>query len=87
MAKQGNNSDIKTLSFEQALKELEQIVGRLERGDVELEQSVEIYERGEALRIHCDQLLKRAEAKVEKITLNAQGEATGTAPLDAENKA
>lgn len=76
-------ADIKGMSFETALKELEQIVTRLERGDVELEQSIDIYERGEALRAHCDQLLKRAEAKVERITL-AQGAPTGVAPLDPE---
>jgi len=75
-------ADIKGMSFETALKELEQIVTRLERGDVDLEQSIEFYERGEALRLHCDQLLKRAEAKVERIALNAQGEAIGTVPLD-----
>jgi exodeoxyribonuclease VII small subunit len=78
------SADIKGMSFETALKELEQIVTRLERGDVELEQSIDIYERGEALRSHCDQLLKRAEAKVERITLNAQGLPTGAVPLDAE---
>jgi exodeoxyribonuclease VII small subunit len=78
----GAFADIKGMSFEIALKELEQIVTRLERGDVDLEQSIEIYERGEALRAHCDQLLKRAEAKVERITLNAQGEPAGTVPLD-----
>jgi exodeoxyribonuclease VII small subunit len=77
-------ADIKGMSFETALKELEQIVTRLERGDVELEQSIDIYERGEALRAHCDQLLKRAEAKVEKITLGAQGAPAGVAPLDSE---
>ncbi len=77
--------DIKTMKFEAAMKELEQIVTRLERGDVELEQSIEIYERGEALKAHCDALLRRAEAKVEKITLNAAGEPTGTVPLDIEN--
>ncbi len=78
----GSFADIKGMSFEAALKELEQIVTRLERGDVDLEQSIEIYERGEALRVHCDQLLKRAEAKVERITLGAQGVPQGTAPLD-----
>ncbi len=77
-------ADIKAMSFETALKELEQIVTRLERGDVELEQSIDIYERGEALRAHCDQLLKRAEAKVERITLGAQGIPSGAVPLDAE---
>ncbi len=80
----GPFADIKGMSFEVALKELEQIVTRLERGDVELEQSIDIYERGEALRAHCDQLLKRAEAKVERITLNAQGVPAGTVPLDPE---
>jgi len=86
MAKQQEtgNADIKTMSFEQALKELEQIVGRLERGDVELEQSIAIYERGEALRAHCDRLLQRAEAKVDKINLSEQGQPTGTQPLDVE---
>ena len=77
-----DNSDIAGLSFEQALKELEQIVGKLERGDVELEPSIALYERGEALRAHCEQLLRRIEAKVEKITLDAQGQPSGTAPLD-----
>ena len=73
--------DIKDMSFESALKELESIVGRLERGDVELEESITIYERGEALREHCDRLLKQAEAKVEKLTLNPSGVPTGTEPF------
>jgi exodeoxyribonuclease VII small subunit len=76
------HADIKDLSFEQSLKELEAIVGRLERGDVALEESIAIYERGEALRDHCDRLLKQAEAKVEKLTFNADGAPKGTEPLD-----
>ncbi len=72
------------MSFEQSLKELENIVARLEQGDVELEQSISIYERGEMLRQHCDELLKRAEARVEKITLDAKGIPTGTEPLSVE---
>lgn len=76
------HKDIKEMTFERALKELEQIVGRLERGDVELEESIAIYERGEALRDHCDRLLKQAEAKVEKLTLNRAGEPIGTEPFD-----
>jgi exodeoxyribonuclease VII small subunit len=79
-----NHADIKGMSFERALKELEAIVGRLERGDVELEESIVIYERGEQLRDHCDRLLKQAEAKVEKLTFNADGSPSGTAPLDPE---
>lgn len=76
------NGDIAAMTFEQALKELEQIVGKLERGDVELEPSISLYERGEALRAHCEQLLRRIEAKVEKITLDSQGQPTGSTPLD-----
>ena len=76
--------DIRELSFEKALKELEQIVSRLERGDVELEESINIWERGEALKEHCDRLLKQAESRVEKITLDAKGEVKGTEPFDAE---
>ena len=79
------HGDVKEMSFESALKELESIVGRLERGDVELEESINIYERGEALRDHCDRLLKQAEAKVEKLTLNVEGQPTGTEPLDPNN--
>jgi exodeoxyribonuclease VII small subunit len=78
------HSDIKEMSFERALKELESIVGRLERGDVELEESISIYERGEALRDHCDRLLKQAEAKVEKLTFGPDGRPKGTEPLDPD---
>jgi exodeoxyribonuclease VII small subunit len=75
------HTDIKDMTFERALKELETIVGRLERGDVELEESITIYERGEALKEHCDRLLKQAEAKVEKLTLGPSGVPTGTEPF------
>ena len=79
-----NHPDIKDMTFERALKELESIVGRLERGDVELEESISIYERGEALKDHCDRLLKQAEAKVEKLTFGADGTPKGTEPFDPE---
>ncbi len=75
-------ADVGDMTFERALKELEGIVGRLERGDVELEESITIYERGEALRDHCDRLLKQAEAKVERLTFGADGQPAGTEPLD-----
>lgn len=78
------HTDIKDMTFERALKELESIVSRLERGDVELEESIAIYERGEALRDHCDRLLKQAEAKVEKLTLGTAGAPRWTEPLDTE---
>ena len=79
-----SHADIKEMAFERALKELEHIVGRLERGDVELEESIVIYERGEALRDHCDRLLKQAEAKVEKLTFGPDGRPKGTEPFDPE---
>jgi exodeoxyribonuclease VII small subunit len=85
MTDQTEHADIKDMSFEQALKELEAIVNRLEKGDVELEASIQIYERGEALKAHCDALLRKAEAKVEKISLGANGAPTGTEPLDVED--
>ncbi len=77
-------TDIGELSFERALKELEAIVGRLERGDVELEESIAIYERGDALKIHCDRLLKQAEAKVERLTFGPDGTPKGSEPFDPE---
>jgi len=82
MADTPDHSDIKAMSFEQALKELESIVDRLEKGDVELEASILIYERGEALKRRCEDLLRQAEARVEKITLDASGKPKGTEPLD-----
>jgi exodeoxyribonuclease VII small subunit len=79
-----SNADIAKLNFEDALAQLEQIVAQLESGNAPLEKSIELYERGTALKAHCETRLKSAEAKVEKITLSASGEATGTAPLDVE---
>lgn len=73
-----------TLPFEKALAELEDIVRRLERGDVPLEDSIAIYERGEALKKHCEALLKKAEARIEKITIGPDGQAAGVTPLDVE---
>jgi exodeoxyribonuclease VII small subunit len=77
-----DNSDVQKLSFEKAIEELETIVKRLEEGKVPLEESVAIYERGEALKQRCDELLKQAEARVEKITLDASGKPKGSEPLD-----
>lgn len=78
------DDNIKAMSFEQALEALEKIVDDLERGDVPLDQSIRIYERGEALKAHCDRLLKSAEDKVEKIRLSREGKPVGTEPLDGE---
>ena len=78
------NTDVAKLSFEKALAELEQIVQKLEGGAVALEESVTIYERGEALKRRCEELLRLAEARVEKITLDAAGKPVGTEPLDVK---
>jgi exodeoxyribonuclease VII small subunit len=79
-----SNADVGLLTFERAIEELESIVKRLEEGKVPLEESVAIYERGEALKRRCEDLLRQAEARVEKITLDAEGKPTGTEPLDVE---
>ncbi len=76
--------DIADLSFEQALTALEAIVQQLERGDVPLDESITLYERGEKLRAACQKRLDSAQARIEKIVTNRDGAATGTAPFDAE---
>jgi exodeoxyribonuclease VII small subunit len=81
---ENTQADVSKLSFERALEELETIVKRLEDGKVPLEESVAIYERGEALKRRCEELLRQAEARVDKITTGANGEATGTEPLDVQ---
>ncbi|MFD2183467.1 exodeoxyribonuclease VII small subunit [Rhodoplanes azumiensis] len=75
-------AEVATLAFERALEELESIVERLESGNVPLEESVAIYERGESLKRRCEELLTQAEARVQKITLDAAGKPKGTEPLD-----
>jgi len=74
--------DVSALSFEQAVEELEKIVAALERGDVPLDRSIEIYERGEALKKHCETLLSAAENRIEKIRLDRAGKVQGVEPLD-----
>ena len=78
------NGDVAAMPFEKALAELEQIVGKLESGNVPLDDSIKIYESGEALKKRCDALLKDAEARVEKIALDAKGRPSGTTPLDQD---
>ncbi len=78
------HADVKKLSFERAIEELESIVKRLEDGKVPREESVAIYERGESLKRRCEELLGQAEARVDKITTDANGEVTGTEPLDVQ---
>lgn len=75
-------SAIAAMSFEEAMKELEAVVGKLERGDVPLEDSIRLYERGAALKAHCDARLKAAEEKVARITLGADGQPSGLTPVE-----
>ena len=71
---------IAKMSFEDAMRELERVVNDLDRGDVALEESIALYERGAALKAHCERKLKAAEEKVAQITLDGDGRATGTRP-------
>ena len=71
------------MSFEDAMKELEAVVGQLERGDVALDRSIELYERGAALKTRCEKKLQEAEEKVARITLGEGGQPTGTVPFEA----
>ena len=73
--------DIASMSFEQALLELERIVSELESGRAELESSINAYERGAALKAHCEAKLEAARLRVEKIVV-APGGAVGTEPAD-----
>ena len=73
--------DIATLSFEQALAELEQIVARLESGQAPLEASIAMYERGAALKAHCEKRLEAARLRVEKIVVGPSG-AVGAEPAE-----
>ena len=76
-------SQVAELSFEEALKELERIVGRLESGDAALEEAIQLYERGDQLRKQCAARLDAAQARIEAIRLDAEGRPAGTAPFAA----
>lgn len=80
-----DNSDITALSFEDALRALEDIVRKLESGEVPLDSSIALYERGEKLRQHCQARLDAAQLKIEQIIAGADGQATGTRPFDPES--
>lgn len=77
-------AEIAEMSFEQAMQALEAIVEKLESGEAPLEESIALYERGAALKAHCDRKLKDAELRVEKIVQNAGGEAAGAEPFATE---
>lgn len=76
------DTPVSELSFEQAMKELEAVVDQLERGDVPLDASIALYERGAALKKRCEDELKRAEEKVAAITLDSDGNPTGLTPVE-----
>ncbi|MBA3667926.1 MAG: exodeoxyribonuclease VII small subunit [Sphingomonas sp.] len=75
--------DIETMSFEAALSELEGIVRGLEQGQAPLDESIELYQRGDKLKRHCEARLKAAQARIEKIALGPDGQPSGTSPFDA----
>jgi len=79
-----DNSDIAALSFEDALRALEDIVRKLEGGEVPLDSSIALYERGDRLRQHCQARLDAAQLKIEQIIAGADGQAAGTRPFDSD---
>lgn len=81
MSEKATERAVAKLSFEEAMKELEAVVGRLESGDVALEESIALYQRGAALKAHCDAKLADAQARVEKIRLGESGRPAGVEPF------
>ena len=75
------DKQVEEMSFEEAMSALEEVVSALEKGEVPLEESIKLYEKGAALRAHCAAKLKDAEEKVEKIRAQ-EGKATGTEPVE-----
>ena len=73
---------VEEMSFEEAMRELEAVVGHLERGDVALDDSIRLYERGAALKKRCETKLKEAEEKVAAITFDGDGQPKGTQPVE-----
>lgn len=80
----GGDAAISEMSFEEAMAALEDVVAKLESGNAPLEQSIGLYTRGTQLKAHCEAKLKDAQAKIEKITLDENGAAAGTEPLDVD---
>lgn len=79
-----SDKPVSEMSFEEAMRELETVVGQLERGDVALEDSIKLYERGAELKARCETKLKEAEEKVAAITLDQNGNPTGTTPVEGQ---
>ena len=77
-----SDKPVEEMTFEEAMAELERVVGQLERGDVALEASIQLYERGAALKARCARKLAEAEEKVALITTDRDGNPTGTQPVE-----
>lgn len=77
-----SEADIEAMTFEEAMAALENLVVRLERGDVPLDESIALYEQGAKLKKRCETKLKEAEAKVAAITLDSDGQPTGTTSVE-----
>lgn len=80
----GTSAEIAAMTFEDALRALEDVVRRLESGEVPLDQSITLYERGEALRLHCQARLDAAQARIEKIVASPDGRPSRTVPFGAD---
>ena len=78
-----DEAEVSKLSFEAALKRLEEIVRTLEKGEAPLDQSIELYQEGDRLKRHCEARLKSAQARIEQIALGPDGQPQGTKPFDA----
>ena len=78
------STEISDMSFDDALRALEDVVRKLESGEVPLDESIGLYERGEKLRAHCQARLDAAQARIEKIVQGADGKASGTVPFEAD---
>ncbi len=77
------SSNVEQLSFEDALRRLEEIVRTLEKGEAPLDQSIELYQEGDRLRRHCEARLKDAQARIEQIAFGSDGQPAGLKPFDA----
>ena len=77
-----SDTPVEEMNFETAMAELEKVLGQLERGDVALDESISLYERGAALKARCEAKLKEAEEKVAAITLDGDGNPTGSTPVE-----
>jgi exodeoxyribonuclease VII small subunit len=80
----GNDEQVMDLSFEDALKRLEEIVHRLESGEESLATAIDLYAEGDRLRAHCEKRLADAQARIEKLTLGSDGRPAGVVAFDAE---